>query len=172
VTIDTNDRIAAVATVVTDGDLEILERNPFTARLGKIMLQTFVFEPAGITVVELFVPVARTTASAKLDRWMARVAPKLFNVHVAAHDIDEATFIEARSSLIADGLTVEILDRALALLVAGAHAVTEDLRSVLGPPATATRPLAPSISPTAPVPEPAAGGGRLTSEPVTFAGYL
>lgn len=167
--IDTNDRIAAVATVVTDGKIEVLNRNPFTARLGGIMLQTFVFEPADVTVVELFVPVARVVASAELDRWIARVAPKLFNIHVAARDIEDSTFVEVRSALIADGITVEVFDRALALLAIGAKGVTEELHSLLHP-VSQSAPTSPS-GPSA-VSELPARGGRPVSHPVAFAGYL
>ena len=163
-----NDRVAALVTVVTDGNLEVLKQDPFAARFDGIMLQTFLFEPAGITVVELSVPVARVRPTAGIDHWIARVAPKLFNVHVAAHDIEDATFIEVRSSLIADGLTVDVLERAIALLATGANAVTGDLQAALGPQPAATPGPPPVAINGSAMPTPAAAA----SAPSVFAGYL
>src|SRR5690242_1855856 len=111
-----HDRVVAVATVATDGEVKILDHSPLTAAIGpggRIMMQLFEFEPASTIVVELFIPVARVRCNAELDRWLARMSLELFNVHVAARDVEDATFVEARSSLLADGLTVQTFQRAL-----------------------------------------------------------
>jgi hypothetical protein len=55
--VTTNDMIAALATVVTYGNLEIVEHAPFAAQLfgvgAPVQLQTFFFQPTETSVLEL-----------------------------------------------------------------------------------------------------------------------
>jgi hypothetical protein len=175
--IEMNERIAALATVVTDGDLEVLKREPFAARLGgpgaPTVLETFVFEPVGVTVVDLYISVARVMGAAEVDYWIARVSPHLFNVHVAARDIDDVTFVEARSTLVADGLTIETLSATLALLNIGAGAVAEQLQQMMQERSVgvATTNTSPSSPPSVVTPMPQRPTHTATG-PVAFAGYL
>lgn len=133
-TISANEWITSLAIVSSQGSLEIIERDPFCARLfgpkGPICLNTFYCTPVGTTVVDMIVPLGCAEPDQALDRWIARISPKLFNVHVAAKDSDDGTLIEARTTLVADGLTIECFDRALSLLVAGAMEVQNQLGSV------------------------------------------
>jgi hypothetical protein len=174
VAIDTNGKVAAFATAVSDGDLEVFNQEPFAARLGSpgvpTMLETFLFEPAGILVIDLYVPVARVAPTAEVDRFLARLAPDLFNVHVAARDMNGATFVEARTSMVAEGLTMEAFAASLALLGVGAATVASRLHALVTPEGGFGR--LPSPASAAPSdPSPAEAGGSIGA-PAAFAGYL
>lgn len=119
--VEINELVAAVATVASGGNLEVLERDPLLARIdgpdGPIGLQVFASGPAGIAVVELFVPVAKVCATAPIEGWIARASRRLFNVHVSVRDLEGVSVVEARSSIVAAGLSVEVLDRHLATMI-------------------------------------------------------
>ena len=174
--VDVNERIAAVATIATDGEIEILRRDPFAAKLQgpgcPIMMQTFIFEPAAITVVELVLPVAQIAESTQVDRWIARVAPRLFNVHVAAREIDSCTYVEARSSLVADDLTVTILGQSIMLLAVGAEAIAQELQSFAVPSSPSENVSAEPQLNAAPDPQVIPEDRPAVPARVAFAGYL
>jgi len=123
-------------------------------------------------------PVVKVSTTAPIDGWIARATHRLFNVHMGVRDLEGASVVEARSSIIADGLTVEVLDRCLALLVIQARIVAGELNELLGTAGSAPctgglagshhspqTPPAPSASPSL---SPSATPGGL----VLTAGYL
>jgi len=180
--VEISELVAAVATVATGGNLEVLRRDPLVARIdgpdGPIGLQVFTSGPVGVAVVELFMPVAKVAATGPIDGWIARASSRLFNVHVEVRDLEDVSVVEARSSIVAEGLSVEVLDRCLALLVVGARIVAGELNDMAG--AAGTAGSAPSIaghagdmSAQAPaVPASASPPSVGRAAPVLSAGYL
>jgi hypothetical protein len=131
--LSTNEWIASVASVATEGRIDIHSRDPFEAVVGGLHLQSFFCESAELTVLDMFVPIAEIAPSPEIDHWIARIAPKLFNVHVAIRELNRVTVVEVRSTLIADRLTVEGLQQAIVLLRIGVDEVRGELGSVLKP---------------------------------------
>jgi len=180
VEVEISTMVAAMATVATKGRLEILEAKPLVARIGGpegvIGLEVFESGPGEIAVVDLFVPIAAVSTTASIDAWMARATMKLFNVHVGARELEGMTFVEARSTIVADGLSVEVLERCLGLLVVGARIAAGELNEILDPSAIALGLCAqvgtdqPCVTPPAPAtPSRATGSG---APRVLTAGYL
>ena len=137
ITLSPNDRVAAVITVVSDGNLEVLRRDPFTAKVmtpaaPPVLVQTFPFDPTDSAIVELSVLLALDAGpNPSLDQWIARIPVKLFNVHVAARDTDQGTIVEARSSVVLEGLTVNSFAFSLGLLLMAADDITGELKPLV-----------------------------------------
>jgi len=180
--VEISELVAAVATVVAAGEINVLERDPLTACIdtpdGPIGLQVFTSSPTGTSVVELFMPVVKVSTTAPIDGWIARATYRLFNVHVGVRDLEGVSVVEARSSIVADGLTVEVLDRCLALLVIQARTVAGELNDLLG--AAASAPCTGGLAgadqsrqtPPAPTASPSPSLSATTGGHVLTAGYL
>lgn len=134
-----NERIAAVATVLCDGELHVINRDPFTAMIPPqtpgsppILLSTFSLEPAETVILEASIPIAtKVPSTGVIDDWAIRQAHDLFNVYVVREETgtDElGSVLKAQSSIIATNLTVPVLGIALGILSATAPGLASDYR--------------------------------------------
>jgi len=139
-----NEWIAAVATVLCDGELHVMSSDPFTAVIPPqtpgsppIMLATFSFEAAETVIVEASIPIATKVPSAgAIDDWAIRQAHDLFNVYVVREETgtdDLGSVLKAQSSIIATNLTVPVLGIALGILSATAPGLASDYRERFTP---------------------------------------
>lgn len=134
---DINEMVAAVVRVACKGNVEVVREAPLGANVrvpdGWVWVEVFVPETVEqLAVLEMSVPVASVRSSGPLEAWIARAPTRLFNVHLAAIDVDEGTLITVRSSLLAHNLEVATVQGCLQLLMLGAHEVKAELDQLAG----------------------------------------
>lgn len=184
-----NDRVAAVATVLCDGDLRVMNRDPFVAVLPPvapdalpIYLRTFAFEAAETAIVEISSPFATQVPShGAIDDWAIRQGHRLYNVYVVREDTAEAEYgsiLKAQSSIIATGLTVPVLEIAVGILAAAATGLSADFHGHFATsdeaPSTpaVSQPIEPRASAPADVQHSRLAGNPSVGHAAAMPGYL
>jgi hypothetical protein len=149
-----NDRVTAVATVYSDGQLQIMQRDPLIAALAPsapdqrpVFLYCFPFEAVDTMIVEIWTPIARQVPTApQVDAWAVRKANDLFNVYVVreeTHDDGLGSMFKAQSSLVATNLSVPAFALAVEVLIRTADQLAIEFRQLCGPsgPAAGSAPI-------------------------------
>jgi hypothetical protein len=132
--------------------------------------------------VEVSSPIAFNIASdASIDDWAVRRANELFNVYIVRQDStseEMGSVLRAQSSMLATGLSVAVLGRAIDILAATAEGLTREFDVTFGQAADVQPELrlAPAPEPEPPVPptSPSAGPSLADDVPALAAvpGYL
>lgn len=136
-TVTLNERAKAVAIVVADGDLRILQDDPLIAMMPPpldecppVLLQGFIAPQLETMTVEVSVPFAFSVPdSHEVNAWIARVPANLYNayvVRVGSHDEYGRATLAATSSLLVPGLSTSVLASALELLARAWQALSID----------------------------------------------
>lgn len=141
-----HERLTALCVLASDGDLEIIQRDPLRATMRidgvTICAAAFCHQGSGLTVLDLVIPIAKRPAHPVLDRWAARLAPDLFIAHVALRDDPDGTAIDAATALLAHGLSLPTLQATLDLLLVSAREISIALHKLdlTKPPMTPHQP--------------------------------
>lgn len=184
-----NDRVAAVATVVCDGELHVMNRDPFIATIPSvapgtppILVRTFPFEAASTSIVEISAPIAlQVPSSEAIDDWAIRQAHDLYNVYVVREDTEiesVGSVLKAQSSIIGTNLSVPVLEIALGLLASATAPLAAAFRERFGSPAELTampsagQPLHPRTDLPTEIPRPLSGNGSSVGHANALPGYL
>ena len=184
-----NERVVALATVLCDGHIKVLQADPLVAMLPPaskggvpVNLRCFPFDETETTVVEISVPIAfNVPFNAAIDNWALRRANGLFNVYILREESNAdgvGSVLKAQSSILASNLSLSVFGLTVHILTGTAPRLAHEFRERFTSPHEPKPRPAGAQPPYSPLPSPigqamsveasASGAGPNTAMP----GYL